>query len=81
MIECNAEYTGPIPELQGKTAMIRTPPEEELKKWLLRFPCAEQLVLAQFDDTELEFNGQMMGFGWHAFDVSHFTPAGSKPVF
>lgn len=80
MIECTAEYTGPIPELQGKTAMIRTPSEPELQQWLLRFPAADRLVLAQFDDTELVFNEAHMGFGWHAFDVAHFT-IGGKPVF
>lgn len=70
------EYTGPIPELQGKTALVREPTADA-------WPTADSKihVLAQFDDINIKFNGQRMGFNWHPFLKEHFTPIGKTPVF
>lgn len=73
------EYTGPIPELQGKTALVMKVP------WVNRaqYTKPEAIWLAQFDDAKLMYNGKRMGFNWQPFPKSHFTKidVGQKPVF
>ena len=54
-------YVGEIEALIGKTALVR--PSDTDK----------ELVLAQFDDTELIYNGVWLGFGWHAFHLCNFA--------
>lgn len=68
------EYTGPIPELQGKTALVR-PAGDQFT--MIKGPT----VLAQFDDMDLKFNSQRMGYVWTPFPADHFTPITGKPVF
>lgn len=68
------EYTGPIPELQGKIALVRDGGNQFT---MLKGP----VVLAQFDDIELVFNKARMGIGWYPFPALHFTPITGKPVF
>ena len=68
------EYTGPIPELQGKTAITR-PSGGQFTV------IKEPVVLAQFDDMKLVFNGARMGFCWTPFPERHFTPLRDKRVF
>jgi hypothetical protein len=52
-------YIGNEPSLQGKTAhlMPSSNPEE---------------ILAQFDDSQLQFQGQWLGFHWHPFPKTAF---------
>lgn len=68
------EYTGPIPELQGKIALTRSAGNEFT---IIKGP----VVLAQFDDIDLMFNNARMGVGWYPFPANHFTPITGKPVF
>ncbi len=68
------EYTGKIPDLQGKTALVRPPVNSPVFD-------PEKHVLAQFDDMDLKFNDRRMGYGWFPFMKSDFTPIGPKPVF
>jgi hypothetical protein len=71
------EYVGPIPELQGHTALVRkherTP--DEFLLW------NKPLVLAQFDNVDLEFNGRRMAFGWAPFTPEQFRAVNGKPIF
>jgi hypothetical protein len=53
-------YTGPIKALREKRALIRCNVS------------GVNGVLAQFDDTTLELDGVMLGFGWHHFRLSDF---------
>jgi len=55
-----ATYCGAIKELQDKTAIIRYYEGRGL------------LFLAQFDDSELEFNGIKLAHGWHQFLKTSF---------
>lgn len=80
MAQSQMEYTGPIQELQGKTALVRTASERDLKNYL-GWPSRGQIWMAQFDDTELTLNNHHLGFGWHPFLKTHFTPITGKPVF
>ena len=62
-------YIGPLQHLQGKTAMLREPPEEGY-------------VMAQFDDMLVTRSGNplpnflpnhdALGFGWHVFKRNDF---------
>jgi hypothetical protein len=56
----HATYTGPINLLQGRTALIRDSEGSKMR------------VLAQFDDTTLEHDGQMLAYGWHLFKKEEF---------
>lgn len=70
------EYTGPIPELQGKTALVMTNETRVKEEW----PMLTNVRLAQFDE-EITFNGQRLDSGWTPFPMTHFTRIGDKPVF
>lgn len=70
------QYVGPISELQGKTALVRTGGHQYTEFTV-------PIVVAQFDD-EIVFNEQRMDLGWHPFIAEHFqpvTPPGEKPIF
>jgi hypothetical protein len=73
------EYTGKIPMLQGKTALVRKfiPSGQEFLKWGNK----DLLTLAQFDDVTLVLNGHRLGFEWTQFSSDQFTPIKDKPVF
>lgn len=70
------EYTGPIPELQGKTALVMINETRLDQEW----PELTNTRLAQFDD-EIIFNGQPLHSGWYPFPLTHFTKLADKPVF
>lgn len=58
-------YCGRNPQLKGKTALVRDDP----------VTCDGGnfgMVLAQFDDLELEVDGKHLAFGWHLFDRKEF---------
>ncbi len=61
------EYTGPIPELQGKQALVRTIPQGDRMK----FVRPDALWYAQFDGSSK----------WQPAPRDHFTPVADKPVF
>ena len=71
------EYTGPIPELQGKTALVRKVPYPERAQYVR----PDRIWLAQFDDTKLIINGALAGIRWHPVPKSHFTTINEKMVF
>lgn len=65
-------YCGPAALLQGKTALLQDDP----------VTCEGGnfgLLLAQFDDRDLVWGGDYMGFGWHAFDRNDFTITPETP--
>jgi len=62
------EYWGPISELRGKTALVRSYPNYEGAMIQL---CPEKHVLAQFDDP-VGLNGKRLDFNWSPFLKSHF---------
>jgi hypothetical protein len=58
-------YVGRNQQLKGKTALVRDDP----------VTCAGGnfgMVLAQFDEMDLEVNGEHMAFGWHLFKRGDF---------
>ncbi len=77
MNQTQMEYVGKIPELRGKTAILRGG-EDVLKGFVVAN--RQKYVLAQFLD-ETTYNGVRMDHGWHHFALNDFTPLGSKPVF
>jgi hypothetical protein len=71
------EYTGKIPELRGKTALVRADPGA-WKGYAVKDPT--QFVMAQFDE-KVTFGGVKMHASWHHFMRTDFTPLGDKPIF
>lgn len=66
MSHAQKTYCGPKPQLKGKTALVRDDPET----------CSGGnfgMVLAQFDDLELEVDGVRLAFGWHLFERKEFV--------
>ena len=49
-------YVGHVAALKGKTALVRDDEQSTTR-----------MVLAQFDDMELVWQGNQMGYGWHPF--------------
>lgn len=63
-----ATYCGRDGRLKGKTALVRDDP----------VTCDggnHGLLLAQFDDLDLEVDGVRMAFNWHAFSRAEFISA------
>lgn len=54
-------YVGRAHALKGKTALVQDDPMS-----------TTNLVLAQFDDKELVWDGNQMGLGWHSFYAHEF---------
>lgn len=74
------EYVGPIPEIQGKIAMLRELDEASMSKTILLLK-PENTCLAQFDDPKACLGRSSLGYGWHPFLKSHFVPLREKKVF
>lgn len=55
-----ATYCGPAALLRGKTALVKSHSDPAL-------------LQAQFDDRDLTWGGDRMGFGWHSFNRTDFT--------
>ena len=56
----HATYIGEIEALKGKTAL------------LFKYEFNENYVYVQFDEIELEYRGEKLGFGRHLFDKGDF---------
>lgn len=68
MIQTEMEYVGPVKELQGKTAQVRSPSREEDSKPLAPYPIGT--VMAQFGTKR-----------WIPVPLVDFRPITGKPVF
>jgi len=62
-----ARYVGSIEELHGKTALVQRDPVLNSESNSLNIPW-----LAQFDDMELVYNDEYLGYGWHLFQSDDF---------
>lgn len=60
MKESAGVYIGPVVEMKGQRAILMWPAWEQ------------NMVLAQFDNIELQHGGVRLGFGWHTFPQSFF---------
>lgn len=62
----NAVYVGKEVGLLGQTALLRDDPVTA--EYSKSFP----MVLAQFDNRDLEHKGVMLAFHWHLFERTDF---------
>jgi len=74
------QYVGKIPQLQGKTVLIRPLTDQDRRGWLVELTPKHLYVMAQFDDYII-FHDRNMGLNWHPFLKSDFQPVGPKPIF
>lgn len=64
----DAEYVGPIVELQGKRALVRPDATYDEPD------CTKRTLLAQFYDAGAKHpeTNEQLCYGWHTFPVMHF---------